>query len=190
MQKPYLLLKTESKMAVLKDVKTNEEFSVTEQRNLPNGANVLEVRKTAVILKYPDDVREILNLYKKDDCVDFCKANQISSNLAPEEMRLKIEGVKETIQIKPYHITYTSQECLFLSYYAEKLLPVGADYVGKEECKNLKPQEDIILKNLKVPEKEVEMTKVKEKEPESLDVLSDNAKKRLIKSVGGALNFE
>ncbi len=190
MQKPYLLLKTESKMAVLKDVKTNEEFSVTEQRNLPNGANVLEVRKTAVILKYPDDVREILNLYKKDDCVDFCKANQISSNLAPEEMRLKIEGVKETIQIKPYHITYTPQECLFLSYYAEKLLPVGADYVGKEECKNLKPQEDIILKNLKVPEKEVEMTKVKEKEPESPDVLSDNAKKRLIKSVGGALNFE
>ena len=190
MQKPYLLLKTEAKMAVLKDVKTNEEFSVTEQRNLPNGANVLEVRKTAVILRYPDDVREILNLYKKDDCVDFCKMNQIDNNLSPEEMRLKIEGVKETLQIKPYHITYTPQECLFLNYYAEKLLAEGADYVGKEECKNLKPQEDIILKNMKVSEQEVVLPKAKEKEALPPEALSDNAKKRLMKSVGDALKFE
>ena len=187
-QKPYLLLRTESKMAVLKDNQTGEEISVTEQRNLPNGANVLEVRRTAVILRYPDDVREILNLYKKDDCVDFCKGNNITTNLSQEEMRLKIEGVKETVRIKPYHITYTPQECAFLAYYAEKLFPNGIEYKGKEECQNLAPSEDAILKNMAVPEKEVVMPAPKKEVIE--DTLSSREKKRLIKSASDALNFE
>ena len=175
-------------MAVLKDTQTGEEISVTEQRNLPNGANVLEVRRTAVILRYPDDVREILNLYKKDDCVDFCKGNNITTNLSQEEMRLKIEGVKETVRIKPYHITYTPQECAFLAYYAEKLFPNGIDYKGKEECQNLAPSEDAILKNMTVPEKEVVMPAPKKEVIE--DTLSSREKKRLIKSASDALKFE
>ncbi|MBO7244926.1 MAG: hypothetical protein J6V53_06595 [Alphaproteobacteria bacterium] len=188
-QKPYLLLKTEAKMAVLKDTQTGDEISVTEQRNLPNGANVLEVRKTAVILRYPGDVREILNLYKKDECVDFCKTNHITNNLSAEEMRLKIEGAKETVRIKPYHITYTPKECEFISYYAEKLLPVGADYKGKEECKNLVLEEDAILQNMEMPEQKIVQPVMKKKE-ETVDVLSSQEKKKLLQSVGGALNFE
>ncbi len=188
-QKPYLLIRTESKMAVLKDTKTGEEFSVTERRNLPNGANVLEVRKTAVILTYPDDTREILNVYKKDACVDFCLENNITKNLSSEEMLLQIEGEKELVQIRPYHITYTPQECAFITHYAEKLLPAGSDYKGKEECQNQMPEEDMILKNVSEETPLIVQPVAQEKEV-PLDSLSSHQKKELIKSVGGALNFD
>ena len=189
LQKPYVLMRTEAKMAVLKDTQTGETMSVTEKRNLPNGANVLEVRKTAVILTYPSGEREILNLYKKDDCVDFCKQHNIQQNLSPTDMRLKIEGAKETVKIKPYHLTFTAPECEFISYYAQKLLPEGADYVGKEECKGLEPQEDAILTKVSAPEVEQIVQEPVQVEEKPIDALSISEKQRLIKASDDALKF-
>ena len=98
-EKSYILRKVEAKMAVLEDPITGETLSVTENNNLPNGANVTEVRKTAIILTYPNEVREIINLYQNDECLDFCKKHNIQENLNSSDMRLKIEGGKEKIKI-------------------------------------------------------------------------------------------
>ena len=193
MNKSYLLRKIEAKMAVLED-KSGKTISVSEQGNLPNGANVAEVRKTAVILVYPDKEREILNLYHEDACVNFCKDNGIYENLTLEEMRLKIDGAKEGIRIQPYHITFTQPECEFIKHYANQFFAPGADYKGKEECAyNVAPSVDPILNNVSMPQvfvpKEPVSSVVKEEKVE-IDKLSSREKKDLIKQAGEALKFD
>ena len=191
MSKSYILRKTDAKMAVLED-SSGKKISVSERSNLPNGANVAEVRKTAVILTYPTKEREILNLYQEDACVSFCKDNGISENLTPEEMHLKIDGSKETIRIKPYHITFTQPECEFIKHYAEQFFAPEADYKGKTECVFTSPKVDPILNSVsKDPFFSIrQQAPVEVNEEEGVEKLSAREKKNLIKNAGEALKFD
>ena len=191
MSKSYILRKTDAKMAVLEDA-TGKKISVSERGNLPNGANVAEVRRTAVILTYPNKEREILNLYQEDACVAFCKDNGIVENLTPEEMHLKIDGAKETIRIKPYHITFTQPECEFIKYYAEQFFAPGADYKGKTECVFSSAPVDPILNSVsKDPFFSVRQSApIEINEEKSVEKLSSREKKSLIKSASEALKFD
>ncbi len=167
--KDYILKRTEAKMAVLED-KMGEIVSVTEGRVLPNKARVSEVRRTAVILTYPTGEREILNLHKEDPCVDFCKHNGIYENLSVEDMRLRIDGTKEVVKIKPYHLTFTPQECAFVEHYAKLLFPNKDNYVGKEECMKQEIEVDPVLSSVSEPEYE-------------FDTVYDNKPQKVEKSV-------
>ncbi|MBQ8250901.1 MAG: hypothetical protein IJY92_03185 [Alphaproteobacteria bacterium] len=185
----YILRRTEAKMAVLED-RQGETVSVTEGRVLPNKARVSEVRRTAVILTYPTGEREILNLYKKDPCVDFCKQNGIYENLSVEDMRLRIDGAKEVVKIKPYHLTFTPQECAFVEHYAKLLFPNKETYVGKEECLNQEIEVDPVLSRISEPEFDMDMMKQNERSKQSektLSTLSEHKKNELRKSAESIL---
>ena len=186
--KDYVLIRTEAKMAVLED-KNGETVSVTEGRVLSNKARVSEVRRTAVILTYPTGEREILNLYKKDPCVDFCKQHGIQENLSVENMRLRIDGVKEAVKIKPYHLTFTPQECAFVEHYAKLLFPNKETYVGKEECQNLTVEADPILSKMSEGEnEEVLHFSEREKDVEKpMTTLSEDKKNALKKAAESIL---
>lgn len=186
--KDYVLIRTEAKMAVLED-KNGETVSVTEGRVLSNKARVSEVRRTAVILTYPTGEREILNLYKKDPCVDFCKQHGIQENLSVENMRLRIDGVKEAVKIKPYHLTFTPQECAFVDHYAKLLFPNKETYVGKEECQNLTVEADPILSKVSEGEnEEVLHFSEREKDVEKpMTTLSEDKKNALKKAAESIL---
>ena len=187
--KDYILTRTEAKMAVLED-KNGETLSVTEGRVLPNKARVSEVRRTAVILTHPTGEREILNLYKKDPCVDFCKQHGIQENLSVENMRLRIDGVKEAVKIKPYHLTFTPQECSFIEHYAQLLFPNKETYVGKEECENQEISADPILSRISDSEPVLEVQRFSEnvKEVEKpMSTLSEDKKKALKKAAESIL---
>ena len=186
--KDYVLIRTEAKMAVL-EYKNGETVSVTEGRVLSNKARVSEVRRTAVILTYPTGEREILNLYKKDPCVDFCKQHGIQENLSVENMRLRIDGVKEVVKIKPYHLTFTPQECAFVEHYAKLLFPNKETYVGKEECQNLTVEADPILSKISEGEnEEVLHFSEREKDVEKpMTTLSEDKKNALKKAAESIL---
>lgn len=130
-EKPYLLLKTEGEQALLQD-ESGQEYQVSVKDNLPNQGTVAEIRKSAVILTYPND-RVILNLYKPNKCAEFCTENNITENLTPEEMEKRLMGDVGLI-IKPYHLTFTPQECETILYYAPDLVDTNLPFVGKEEC--------------------------------------------------------
>ncbi len=181
-EKEYILKRTEAKMAVLED-KNGITLSTTEGAVLPNKARVAEVRRTAVILTYPSGEREILNLYKKDECVDFCKLHGIRENLSPEEMHLRIDGVKDTVKIKPYHLTFTPQECAFVEHYAKMLYPKKENYVGKEECAQQEIDVDPILNKISISEELNDTPYIpKEKKEKPLKTLSESKKKELMDS--------
>ncbi len=185
--KEYTLKRTEAKMAVLED-KNGQTVSTTEGSILPNKARVAEVRRTAVILTYPTGKREILNLYKKDECVDFCKQNGIQENLSPEEMHLRIDGVKETVKIRPYHLTFTPQECAFIEHYAKTLYLDKINYVGKEECARQQIEVDPILNKISISEDltNTQYVPMKKKEKE-LETLSESKKKELMESAASIM---
>ena len=188
-KRDYVLIRTESKMAVL-EARNGETISVTEGRVLPNNARVAEVRRTAVILTYPTGEREILNLYKKDPCVDFCKKHGIQENLSIENMHIRIDGVKEAVKIRPYHLTFTPQECAFVEHYAKILFPNKETYVGKEECKNQEISEDPILSIVSDGEADVDMNGFSEnvkKVEKPMTALSEDKKKALKKSAESIL---
>ncbi len=130
-EKPYLLMRIEGEQAMLKDA-SGQEYQVSVKDNLPEQGIVAEIRKSAVILTYPND-RVILNLYKPDKCAAFCEKNKIEENLTPEEMQKRLMG-DVGIRIQPYRLSFTPQECETLLYYAPELVDTSLPFVGKEEC--------------------------------------------------------
>ena len=129
-EKPFILKKTEGTRAVL-ETKDGETYNVAAGDNLPGQAVVSEVHKTGVVITQGDD-RIILNLYKPDKCYTFCTKHHITENLTPEEMKKRIVG--DSVHIKPYHLTFTPQECENIAYYAKVLLDENMSYVGQKEC--------------------------------------------------------
>ena len=45
------------------------------------------------------------------------------------------EPVRKAVQIKPYHLRFTPEECEDIRYYADHLLPEGSHYTGEVECR-------------------------------------------------------
>lgn len=151
-EKPYLLMRINGEQAVLKDA-SGQEYQVSVKDNLPEQGTVAEIRKSAVILTYPND-RVILNLYKPDKCAAFCEKNQIEENLTPEEMQKRLMG-DVGIRIQPYRLTFTPEECETLLYYAPELVDTSLPFVGKEECmkKENLTADDTILNQILSAEK-------------------------------------
>ena len=44
------------------------------------------------------------------------------------------DKVEDTAGIKPYHLTFTAQECAAINYYAERLVDTSLPFTGHEEC--------------------------------------------------------
>ncbi|MBQ4472033.1 MAG: sel1 repeat family protein [Alphaproteobacteria bacterium] len=44
------------------------------------------------------------------------------------------DKVEDTASIKPYHLSFTTQECADINYYAERLVDTSLPFTGKEEC--------------------------------------------------------
>lgn len=178
--KPYLLIKTDSKGALLR-LKDNKEIFVSEKDNLPDGGRVDQVRKTAVILMYPNNRREVLNMYIPDKCVSFCRHNQISENLSAGDMQKRTNGFPN-VKIKPYHLSFTEQECDVIRYYAPALVDVNKPYVGKEKCSmNGKGVNDPVLERFSPVETAYvsESEKISNKSDEIDETLSIKAKQKL-----------
>ncbi len=178
-EKPYVLLEVNGDTAILQDA-GGQKYPVTANSNLPKQGKVDEVRKTAVILTYPNN-RIVLNLYKEDKCVSFCNKYHITENLTPAQMQKRIMG-GEDIVLKPYRLSFNETECETLAYYAKHLVDMSLPYVGKEECAaGAQADKDTILPLVQKTSAEVQL-KVEEK-PVVQDDMTDNTKKRL-KSFG------
>ena len=104
-------------------------------------------------------------------------------------MRLRIDGVKEAVKIKPYHLTFTPQECAFVDHYAKLLFPNKETYVGKEECQNLTVEADPILSKISEGEnEEVLHFSEREKDVEKpMTTLSEDKKNALKKAAESIL---
>lgn len=176
--KPYLLVKVEASRALLK-MKNGKEILVSQDENLPDGGRVFQIRKTAVILTYPKEKREILNLYLPDRCVSFCQEEGISENLSSREMQKRITGAAG-IKIKPYRVSFNQQECDSIRYYAPLLVDVDKPYTGKEECSIDKKAQDVILDNLSSDmQTETNFSKTPSTQSDDLKALSTKEKQKL-----------
>ena len=167
-EKPFILKKTEGTRAVL-ETKDGETYNVAAGDNLPGQAVVSEVHKTGVVITQADE-RIILNLYKPDECYTFCTRHHITENLTSEEMKKRIAG--DSVHIKPYHLTFTPQECENIAYYAKALLEENMPYVGQKECENesTTAQQNLIDLLEKQPQSNEEADKSKQKavDPEEI----------------------
>ena len=117
--KPYYLISVAGTKATLKD-KKGATIVVEKGSRTASGLHVLEIRKTAVILG-KDGYRVILNLTDNWECINYC------------QMMMEA-GVRADVQIRPYRLTFTPQECQDLMYYAPQLVDTSRPFVGKKEC--------------------------------------------------------
>lgn len=138
--KPYYLISVTAQTAQLQDNGGSVQTVAVGQK-LPTGHVVAEVRKTAVILEKAGD-RVILNLYTEKPCADYCKEAEKSGLLNGED-----------IQIKPYRLSFSPNECQDLMYYAPSLVDTSLPYVGKYECAGGITADDDPLLKLLTPEK-------------------------------------
>lgn len=88
---------------------------------LDDGSVVREIRPAMVALTRAGK-RILINKYQKSDCLDKC---QLAKSVVQR---------KPPVAIRPYHLTFTKQECADIQYYAEKLVDTTGPYTGKKEC--------------------------------------------------------
>lgn len=119
--KPYYLLEVTGEKAKLRDKKGATQY-VQKGQKLTTGYTISEVRPTAVILIKGSE-RVILNLYKPDACLSYCQQNPTGS-----------VQINDDVQIRPYHFTFTPQECSDIMYYAAALVDTSKPFVGKTQC--------------------------------------------------------
>lgn len=118
---PYRLtaISEDGKTITLQD-KNGEKIVAEIGTKLPNKMKVNEIRKKASILT-SESSRIILNLAPVDDCPKLCLHQRESTKIL-------------TKTIKPYHLTFTPQECSDILYYAERLVDTSLPFTGKKEC--------------------------------------------------------
>lgn len=117
--KPYYLLSVNGTSAKLKDAQGATQ-TVQQGQALTSGYTIAEVRKAVVILTKGTE-RIILPLVPSEVCLSYCQTK-------PET------GQDENVQIKPYRITFTPQECRDIMYYAKALVDTSKPFVGKDQC--------------------------------------------------------
>ena len=85
-------------------------------------------------------------------------------------MKKRIAG--DSVHIKPYHLTFTPQECENITYYAKALLEENMPYVGQKECAhpaNAAPHNLIdLLEKQNQSNEEVDKSKQKAVDPEEI----------------------
>ena len=127
---PYLYLGYDNK-ALLED-KDGKQIYARTGDTLANGMVVQEITPTLVTLTEAGN-RIFVNRYHTGTCVTRC----LSSKEPPK---------RQPVGIRPYHLTFSKQECSDIAYYADRLIDTTGDYVGKKEC--LGPEMDETTKLL------------------------------------------
>lgn len=131
--KPYYLIDITGTKAKLKD-KQGATQTVQQGQTLASGYTVAEIRKTVVILTKSVE-RVILNLMPAESCLSYCQTQSAA-------------GTEENIQIKPYRITFTPNECQDIMYYAKALVDTSKPFIGKNQCASETPLVEDPLLNM------------------------------------------
>jgi len=119
---PYLYLDMqEDGTAILKN-HIGETFALKKGEILPDDLLIQEVSPNLVTFM-KDGKRIFANRYHVGRCVDYC----LTDANGPQK--------RKPVRIRPYHLTFTEEECANIEYYAPKLLDTALPYVGKEECR-------------------------------------------------------
>ena len=130
---PYLYLELLNKNEALIQDKQGHKYTVSLNDKLPDGSVVKEIKPT--LIKAKGELKEVfLNRYHTGFCVDQCLKYEPT------------EPMRKPINIRPYHLTFTKQECADIMYYAKRLVDTTKPFVGKEEC--LGPEMDETTKLL------------------------------------------
>lgn len=124
---PYFYLGQQQDGTVILKNHAGETFSYSKGEILPDDSIIQEVSPSLVTLM-KNGKKSFANLYHQGRCVDHC--------LEP----IRNPNKRTPVRIRPYHLTFTEQECANIEYYAPRLLDTALPYVGKEECH--KPEMD------------------------------------------------
>jgi len=115
----YLHLGMQGDRAILLNP-NGEKFILGKGEVLPDGFVIQEITPYLVVL-LKGDKRVSIHRYHNGVCVGPCLKNAINPKRQP-------------VRIRPYHLTFTEEECANIDYYAKKLVDTTLPYVGKEEC--------------------------------------------------------
>ena len=126
----YLYMGYDNK-ALLED-KDGKQFYAHKGDTLPNGMKVQDITPMLVTLTQNGE-RIFVNRYHTGTCITRC----LSATEPPK---------RQPVGIRPYHLTFSKQECSDIAYYANRLIDTTENYVGKEEC--LGPEMDETTKLL------------------------------------------
>ena len=118
---PYLYLNMQNDGTALLRNHAGETFAYAQGEILPDGSIIQNVSANLVTF-IKDGKRLFSNRYHAGKCVDYC----LKYAQTPKK--------KEPVRIRPYHLTFTEQECANIAYYAPKLVDTTQSYVGKSEC--------------------------------------------------------
>lgn len=157
-KQPYILLSIQNDVAKLAD-SMDREYMVQEGQQMRDGTEVLEVRQTAVIIS-KGGKRFVLNLYPVQ-CANLCSK--------------PLPATGKNVQIKPYHITFTEQECIDLLAYARELVDMNQPFVGKEECMSVENKQKDTAEIFSLLNKELDEPTVAPAASDSPEVVSEKA---------------
>jgi len=120
-KQPYLYLDLRADDKIVLQTPAGDVLSVDKTDILPDSVIIQEVKPTLLTL-IQNGKKIFVNRYHTGNCVNQCL--KYAAN--PPK--------KKPIAIRPYHLTFTEQECATIDYYAKKLVDTTLPYVGKEEC--------------------------------------------------------
>ena len=118
---PYLYIDQKKDGTAILRNHEGETFAYSKGEILPDGSLIYDISPSLVTLM-KDGKKSFANRYHVGRCVSYClRSAQASQKRAP-------------VRIRPYHLTFTEQECANIDYYAPRLVDTNLPYVGKEEC--------------------------------------------------------
>lgn len=157
-RQPYILLSIQDDVAKLAD-SMDREYMVQEGQQMRDGTEILEVRQTAVIIS-KGGKRFVLNLYPVK-CAALCSK--------------PLPVTEKNVQIKPYRITFTEQECIDLLAYARELVDMNQPFVGKEECMSVENKQKDTAEILSLLNQELDEAAPATQTPIEQEIVSEKA---------------
>ena len=122
-KQPYLYLDLQDNGKITLQTTAGDILVVEKTDILPDSVVIQEVKPTLLTL-IQNGKKILINRYHTGQCVTQCL------KYAKNPPRRK------PIVMRPYHLTFTEQECATIDYYAKKLIDTNLPYVGKKECHN------------------------------------------------------
>ena len=120
---PYLYLDLQQDGVVVLKNHAGETFALKKGEFLPDETIIQEISPTLVTFM-KNGKKSFANRYHIGRCVNYC----LTYGTTPQR--------RKPVVIRPYHLTFSKQECSNIEYYASKLVDVTLPYVGKKECRS------------------------------------------------------
>ncbi|MDY6407753.1 MAG: hypothetical protein SPL08_03515 [Pseudomonadota bacterium] len=117
---PYIFLGIQDQKALIRN-KIGESFTYSKGEITSDGFMIQDISSTLVTL-IKNGKKSFLNRYHQGRCVDYCLKNANK----PKK--------RKPVRIRPYHLTFTPEECININYYAPKVIDTTLPYIGKKEC--------------------------------------------------------